>query len=293
MRRFFICAVLLLTAFLAGCTGTVTQSDPVTETAVPPETVPAVCSTLKVYCFRAGKADAFLLWNDAGAVLIDCGESGYGKTILEKLSELGIGKLDYLIITHFDKDHVGGAKKILVDFPVDTVLQSNCPKSGTEAYDKYVKALAERGLEPVTVRERLRFCLGDAVFTVDPPAQERYPEDESNNSSLIVTVAHGEKRLVFAADAEDLRLREYLRQNPAACDFLKIPYHGKWQSCLPELLKALRPAAAVISSSEAEPEAEQTLALLEDQGVSVYLTRTAPVLAVSDGTELRVEYAEN
>ena len=77
---------------------------------------------LEVYCFSAGKADAFLLYTEESAVLIDCGEKGFGKEILAYMEEAGIESLDYLIITHFDKDHVGGAAKVINSTPVETVL---------------------------------------------------------------------------------------------------------------------------------------------------------------------------
>ena len=277
-------AVLLLISLLllGGCAGT-----PGETTAQSTEPTP-VSATLKLYCFQAGKADAFLLWNEAGAVLIDTGESGFGKTILAKLEELGIERLDWLILTHFDKDHVGGAKKLLSELPVGCVLQSNCPKPGAEAYEKYCKALEERNISPVTLREPLSFQLGDAVFLVDPPARETYPEDPSNNSSLIVTVNHGEKRLVFLGDAESARLTEYLAQDPPPCDFLKVPYHGHWQPVLTELLEKLHPASAVITSSDEEPEDEETLALLRQQGTEILLTRNAPVQLTSDGRALTI-----
>ena len=207
--KFKLLAVLAaLTGLLTGCM----TAPELTDTAVPAtsELAVSVTSDLNIYCFQAGKADAFLLWNDSGAVLIDAGESGFGKTVVEKLGELGIQRLDYLIITHFDKDHVGGAKKILTDIPVGTVLQSNSPKEDAAAYEKYLKALAEKGMEAVTVRETLNFNLGEVRFSVDPPARESYQTDASNNSSLIVSVTHGAKRLLFAGDAGDERLNEFL-----------------------------------------------------------------------------------
>jgi beta-lactamase superfamily II metal-dependent hydrolase len=282
-----------LTALLSGCVGT---PEPTETTAAPleptsSETAAPAASTLRVYCFQAGKADAFLFWNEAGAVLIDTGVSGYGKTILAKLEELGIRQLDYLILTHFDKDHVGGAKKLLGSIPIGTILQSNCPKEGADAYDKYVAALEGTGLEPVTVREAMRFSLGDAEFAVDPPALERYDRDESNNSSLIVTVTHGENRLLFTGDAEDLRLAEFLQSDPAPCVFVKLPHHGVWQPTPRDLLLQTAPAWALITSSDEEPEDPETLALLEERGVQTFLTRTAPVLLTSDGHALTVEYA--
>ena len=236
---------------------------------------------LRVWCFQAGKADAFLFWNADGAVLLDTGDSGFGKTILEKLSELGISRLDYLIITHFDKDHVGGAKKILSEIPVGTVLQSNSPKPGAEAYEKYVGALQTGGIEPITVRSSLRFSLGDACFTVDPPALEHYPEDASNNSSLIVSVTHGANRMLFCGDAADQRLTEYLEGAPGRFALVKLPHHGRYQESLRALLEESRPAYVVVTASDEEPEDAETLALLEAYGTEVLLTRSGPIQIVS------------
>ena len=247
-------------------------------------------TNLTIFCFQAGKADAFLLYTESSAVLIDTGESGFGKTILAYMEAHGIEKLDYLIITHFDKDHVGGAKKILESLDVGTVLQSNCPKDAS-AYNKYTAALDALGMSAVTLREELTFTLDGVTYTVNPPAQERYAEDESNNSSLIVSVMNGQNRLLFAADAEDARLTEFLAGNPGHYDFLKLPYHGHWLDTLPALIKAVSPKYAVVTSSDEEPEDEKTSDLLAQYGVESYLTRTNAVTIHSDGTTLMVQYA--
>lgn len=279
-------AALLLTALLAGCAPV---AEPAPETGAP---LPRVTGSLKVYCFQAGKADAFLFWGENWSLLLDTGESGFGKTILAKLQALGIEKLDYLILSHFDKDHVGGAKKLLSSIPVGAILQSNCPKEGAGAYENYLETLAACALEPVTVRETLVFTLGDVRFTVDPPLQERYDQDPSNNSSLILTAEHGSTRLLFAGDAEDARLGEYLAGEPGPFDFVKLPHHGRYQSTLAELLDKTRPAWALITSSEEEPEDAETLALLEQRGIRILLTRDAPVLITGDGAALSVDYDE-
>ena len=299
--KFKLLAVLAaLTGLLTGCvttpepTETAAPTEPMTsETAGPvtSETAAPVTSTLNIYCFQAGKADAFLFWNEAGAVLIDAGVSGYGKTSLAKLGELEIDRLEYLILTHFDKDHVGGAKKLLSSVPVGTILQSNCPKEGADAYDKYAAAAAAYGIEPVTVREPLTFQLGDVTFSVDPPAREAYDRSASNNSSLIVTVTHGANRLLFCGDAEDLRLAEFLNADPGPCALVKLPHHGLWQTTLRDLIAKTAPARAVITSSNEEPEDPETLAFLEENHVETFLTRQAPVLITSDGKTLDVRYA--
>ncbi len=285
MRSKKLVLYLILICVLSGCGGKATAFTSATAKTPGSET-----STLNVWCFQAGKADAFLFWNETGAVLIDTGESGFGKTILEKLAELDIKRLDYLLITHFDKDHVGGAKKLLSGIPVGTVLQSNSPKEGAEAYEKYLAALESCGLEPVTVRQTMSFSLGETVFTVNPPEKDSYPQDESNNSSLIVTVSHGNHRLLFCGDAEDLRTEEFLETKPGRFDFVKLPHHGKYQKTLRELLNETRPDYALITSSEEEPEEPETMELLSEFSVEALLTRNGPIqiICTADGLTAKI-----
>jgi len=245
---------------------------------------------LNVYCFSAGKADAFLLWTEDSAVLIDCGEKGFGQTILEKLTELGITKLDYLIITHFDKDHVGGAATVLDGIEVGTVLQTGTLKESSQV-EKYLAALESAGLTAVTVGETMTFTLDGVSYTVDPPRKQSYDESESNNASLIVAVENGENRLLFLGDAEEERLEEFLAGSWGTFDFVKLPHHGRLDARTAELIEATSPAYAVITSSEEEPEDREVLDLLDAAGTVTFLTRTGPVLVRSDGTALTVSYA--
>lgn len=239
-------------------------------------------AALTVRAFAAGAADAFLLTTDGSAVLIDCGEKGFGKQITACLEELGIGRLDALIVTHFDKDHVGGAAKVISSVPIDRVLQSNYPKD-SKPYRKYLEALEEAGLTAETVREELSFTLDGVLYEIDPPA-ETYSEDESNNSSLIVSVTNGGDELLFMGDAEDARIAGFLRDHQGGWDFLKVPHHGRAGDMTAALIAAVRPAVAVITSSEEEPEDAEVLALLKKAGAEVYLTREAPVIVESGGS---------
>ena len=253
------------------------------------ETTASSLPELNVYCFQARKADAFLFYTGKSAVLIDTGESGFGKTIVEKCAELEITALDYLIVTHFDQDHVGGAKKVLAEMTVSNVLQSNYTKDSSE-YEKYASQLKEKGLTAQTVREELTFTLDGVTYTVNPPKEEVYSDSESNNSSLIVTVAHGENKMLFMGDAEDLRLKEFLETDPPACKLIKLPHHGRWHEPLTDLIKKTSPQYAVITSSDEEQEDDETLALLKKQGVTPFLTRTAPVLITDNGSTLQINY---
>ena len=245
-------------------------------------------SPLEVYFFDAGKADAILLTTPESTVLVDCGEKGFGGTIADALAARGIAKLD-LIITHFDKDHVGGAAKVINNFPVKAVLQSNSPKD-SEEYEKYIKALNNANLEAVTVREECEFTLDGITFTVNPPRKSNYINDDSNNSSLIVTVVNGDDILLFLGDAQTERLEEYLEDGSVDCDFLKVAHHGGEEPLIDVLIASVRPELAVITCSEDEPESDAILQSLEKAGTALWLTRVAPVSVTSNGECVTVAY---
>jgi beta-lactamase superfamily II metal-dependent hydrolase len=276
MRKRGIAVLLALVVLLSGCGKQETQEE-------------SGGTDLRVYCFAAGSADAFLLTTENAAVLVDTGEKGFGKEIVRTLEARGIDAIDVLIVTHFDKDHVGGAAKVLQSVPVGTVLQSNCPKDSSE-YENYLEALDAAGIQPVTVRSTYRFTLDGVAYTVDPPRKADYTEDDSNNSSLALSVENGADRLLFLGDAETERLQELLAAGLGTYDFLKIPHHGRWQSLLPELVEAVSPSCAVITSSEKEPEDQETLDLLAEHQVDTFLTRSASVIVSSTGAGVSADY---
>ncbi|MBQ9647030.1 MAG: MBL fold metallo-hydrolase [Oscillospiraceae bacterium] len=272
-------ALLLVTTFLLSSCGAASGAKKA------PEERAAEAADLEVYFFDAGKADAILLTTANSAVLIDAGEKGFGKTVLACLEEKGVERLDCLIITHFDQDHVGGAARIINHIEVGAVLQSSRPKD-SEEYEKYVKALANAEIEPVTVQETLVFALDGVSYTVDPPRQAKYSSDNSNNSSLIVSARNGANGFLFMGDAQTERLSEFLAANSRTYDVLKVPHHGKDEPLLGALIESTQPAYAVITSSDDEPESAEVVETLESAGVKALLTREGAVTLRGDGAEL-------
>ena len=270
-------AVLLLAAalLLTACT--------LSEIGGKPET--SAGTDLEIHFFNAGKADAILLTTANSAVLIDTGEMGFGKTILAYLEEKDVGHLDYLIVTHFDQDHVGGAAKVLEGINISMVLQSNQAKDSKE-YEKYIEALNNAGVVQVTVRETYEFALDGVSYAIDPPRQTEYDKDKSNNSSLIVSVTNGDDSFLFTGDAQTERLAEFLDTNRRTYDVLKLPHHGREEPLLGALLASTKPSYAVITSSDDEPESEDVVKTLEQAGTCVLLTRKGAVTFHSDGTDI-------
>lgn len=226
--------------------------------------------------FKAGKADAAVIQTENSVILIDTGLEKNDKELVASLRSMGVERIDVLILSHFDKDHVGGADDILAAFPVGVVYQSNYAKDSDD-YAEYIAALAEQGVEPVTVTDTVSFTLDGLTVDIDGPAETEYADDPSNNSSLIASVTCGDTTLLFAGDAQDARITEYLAayERPEGTVILKVPYHGHWQQTLSDFLSAVRPDYAVLCCSKSEPEESeltQTTALLEGLGAQVYRT---------------------
>ena len=246
---------------------------------------------LSVKFFNAGKADAILLYTDESAVLIDTGLDGFAPYILHTLNELDIQTLDTLILTHFDKDHIGSADEILESVEVGRVLVSDWPKDSDE-YADLMAALETAGIESEVVfgDDQVSFMLDGAEYTVDGPDASDYDKDDSNNSSLIVTVQYGQTSFLLMGDAQNERIKEFLSQDSSEYDVLKVPYHGNYQKQLKNLIPSADPEYAVITCSASEGGEGKTLDLLEEYDVEVFLTSEGNVSIVSDGKNITASY---
>lgn len=241
----------------------------------------------KIYFFNAGKADAILISNNDKYIMIDTGEESLSSEILSYFRNNNITTLDYLIITHFDKDHVGSASSVIDNINVLNVLQSNYPKE-SEYYNNYINSLNNKGISPITVSDNYELSLGDLNVIVNGP-NKIYDKNESNNSSLIVSVYYQNTSYLFMGDAENARIKDYLSTHSESYDFIKIPYHGNYQKKLDELLETVNPKIAVITSSNKEMESSETINLLNNNNVKYYLTRNGSINIYSDGNEIIVK----
>ena len=281
-NRKWIAAAMCAVLALGGCASSATTAG----NAASATAATAVDGTAEVTVFKAGSADAILIQTSEGAVVIDTGESSFGDNLVEALKAAGITELQALILTHFDADHVGGAAELLGSITVDAVYQSDYPKDSDE-YTAYVSALKDAGVTAQTVRSGVSFSVGGASFYIDPPLQTSYASNSSNNSSLIIEMTYGSTRFLFAGDAMTERLEEYLQEDRGTFQFLKVPYHGRWQDSLEELFAAVQPQIAVLTAA-AKEDTEETTSALEKMGASVYQTSSGTVHVTSDGTTLSV-----
>ena len=247
----------------------------------------AASGELKVTFFDVGKADAILLQSETANVVIDCGEKGDGKKISKLLEASEADTIDYLIITHFDRDHVGGAAKLIRGFDVKNVLTPNY-EGNVEEYDKYVSALTEKNITPMKLTEDISFTLDGIDYTVYAPKNNFYGNNDSdeNNFSLVTKVVHNKNTLLFTDDAMEQRLDEIM--DIGTCTLLKVPYHGRKLDNITDFLSAVKPKCAVVCTSTGEFSGKVQDAL-KKSGATTYATCfNGDITAVSNGTTIEM-----
>ena len=241
---------------------------------------------LKIYFFNAGKADAILLSKNNHYIMIDTGEKSLSNDIINYFNNNDITKLDYLIITHFDKDHVGSASKIIDKIEIENVIQSNSPKE-SDYYTSYLESLSNKNITPITVEDDYKIKLDDLDINVNGPTIV-YDSNESNNSSLIVSLIYNNNSFLFTGDIENARIKDFINDNTNTYDFIKLPYHGKYLKRLDDLLDNTKPKYGVMTCSNTEGCEEKTIEVLNNYNLKYYSTKNGSIIVLSDGNNIKI-----
>lgn len=239
-----------------------------------------------------GKGDACVIrYNDFTGV-IDTGIRERYSVISDYLEDNGIETLDLLILTHFDRDHIGGAERLMEKYPSAKLVVPDY-RSEKDSFLSLQNALAAR--EDVDrLSTPAAYSVGELLWEVYPAGDENsFAGDEAsfdNNMSLVVMLTYGERRFLFTGDIESDRIDEMLTAGyDLHADWIKMPHHGDYQKAQKALLRAVGPAYAVISTGREQPVEDKTVNLLAAHSVSYYSTADGAVITRCDGKSVSVE----
>ena len=275
MKKILACVAALATGCIMALTGCAARAQDVTVTF-----------------YDMGKADAALITAEDGSrILIDAGTNKGGKKLAERFAEEGIERLDAMIITHFDKDHVGGADKILESVSVARVILPQYEKESKQ-YAQFMEALeqsAQTEREILPAGGEWSEAFGQTQLRVTAAERTDYGADEENDFSLATYLTYGETKFLFPGDAEDARQTELLRAGDIACDVLKVPYHGRLVDASAAFLAACSPKIAFIPDSDEEAASPMVVAILKELRTDVHSGRDGDLVVVSDGKDVFVK----
>ena len=250
---------------------------------------------LVIASLNVGKADCSILAYQGSFGLIDTGTRDAYDLIDKVLSLNHEQTIDYLIITHYDKDHVGSAVKLLQNYNVKK-LYLPAYVSSKSGYSQ-LQAEIEGNRNVVYVSEDELITVNDMTIRVIPPkepeALQADPDKMDNNMSLMCMVTLKNRRFLFTGDIEESRIRQILdRKDDVHADWLKVPYHGAYLSNSREFLTAVSPQYAVISTGNERPADARLLFDMAELNIQNYTTVGGSIATVSDGDSITVSYLE-
>lgn len=243
-----------------------------------------------LYVFDVGQGDSILLHNGEYNVLIDAGPNSSEDKLIGELDELGLERLDCLVLTHPHEDHIGGADKVIENYKIDTLLMPDTISS-SRTFESVLDAAEDAELEITVPRRGDKFSLGDLYFTVLAP--DEGIQNETNDYSIVLKVEHGDCTFILTGDAEassEAEMLDFFGADALKCDFLKSGHHGSSTSSSREFIHALSPSIAAIScgagNSYGHPH-EKVTKLYREEGITIYRTDTDGTLTfVSDGSSV-------
>ena len=272
----FITGLFLIAAILAG-----------SISSRPMETLAADSGTMEVHFLDVGQGNSTLITCDGHSMLIDAGEDSKGTLIQNYLNKQKVESLDYLVLTHPDSDHIGGAPVIISKFKINKVFVSNYEKDN-KTYQKLIQSLDNKRLKSVTPDVGAQYTLGKATITFLAPNDEY---DNPNDSSVALLVQNGENRFLFTGDAQEAAEKDILATGlDISADVYLAGHHGSRTSTCEDFFEAVNPSCAVISCEEGNsyghPHA-QTLNTFRTNRVKVYRTdEDGTIIATSDGKNI-------
>ncbi|MGX9291357.1 DNA internalization-related competence protein ComEC/Rec2 [Bacillus sp. A015] len=195
------------------------------------------------------------------------------QTLIPFLHSKGIAKLDVLILTHADQDHMGEAVRLIKRNKVKRLaVPKGFARSPEDA--QILKEAADKGISVDELERGDKLQVGGQEFEVLHPARDRVTS--KNNDSLVLTFTLGGKRFIFTGDLEQEGERDIIEAYPhLRADVLKVGHHGSKGSTSEEWLQHLRPSYALISAGERnryQHPHQEVLKKLDDYQTRVYRT---------------------
>lgn len=248
-------------------------------------------SRLEVYFLDVGEGDCAVLSCEGRSMIIDGGDAGSSGYVYSFLKEHDISRLEYMVCTHPDSDHVGGLPAAL-NFAETERVFCTVKDHDTDTFRSFRKYADEHGLiiEVPSAGDRIHLGRAKVEFLG--------PYYLSGNSSLVLKVTFGRTSFLFTGDTELVDEKELTAYGEKLdCTLLKVGHHGSDTSSSVSFLDAVRPEYAVISVGGDNPyghPSEIVLDRLKNAGVKVFRTDMQGMIeCVSDGETLTFSVERN
>jgi competence protein ComEC len=279
-----LCAILLLLLALIGCTPSITVIDHSIQSEAK--------GKLRVIFLDVGQGASQLLISPSGkTMLIDAGNNDKEKLMLGYMNKYQIKKLDIVIGTHPDADHIGGLDKIIDHLDIGQIYMPKV-QSNTKTFESVLTAIKNKELKVSTAKAGLTLEWDNQVKIYMIAPMKVY--NDLNDNSAVVHVVFGKTSFLLTGDAETESEKEMVLSGiDLKSDVLLVGHHGSKTSTSTEFLKKVNPKYAIIQVGKdnkyGHPN-KATIAHLKNQNVKIYRNDEQGTIEIeSDGNELQIK----
>lgn len=248
-------------------------------------------STLQVHFIDVGQGDSTLIITpDKKTILIDAGDEQHSSRTTGYIKSQGIEKLDLVIATHPDADHIGGMDKIIKNFDIGMFSMPLVSKD-TKQYKEIKKELKNKKLKnkPLYTGDGLSIGKDVKLQILSPQKNKTY--SDTNEYSIVARLLYKEVSFLFMADAtmenEIAIINDF---DDIRADVLKLGHHGSSTSTSDYFLGKVNPSIGVISCGKnnkyGHPHKE-VRNLLEKYNIMIFRTdEQGSIVLYSDGYKI-------
>ena len=216
---------------------------------------------LEIHFLDVGQGDScFIITPNHKTILIDGGGStsstfDVGKdTLIPYLLDKGYTQLDYVFISHFDQDHVGGILSLLEELKVGQIFISKQGKT-SDNYETFLEIVAQKNLKVREVKMGDKITIGDVTFHILWPTENQIEENMLNNNAMVMKLQYKSFSMLFTGDIEEVAEKKILSVYSDNLDslkatVLKVAHHGSKSSSTEKFLKAVNSKVAIIGVGE-------------------------------------------
>lgn len=301
-KRAALLAVVVVLGSLAGCFGGTpgesTELGAATET--PTDSAAPDDDTLSVHFVHVGQGASVLVVGPSGETLLyDTGNwRDDGRHVLDYLDARNVTRIDYLVTSHADADHVGGHAAVVDHYETDEegvgAIYDPGIAAATRTYEAYLDAVERHDVTLYRARAGDEIPMAGVSVRALAPPEGYLAERDRNENTLVLRVGYGNASVLLPGDAGGAGER-YLTDAYAAglnATVLAAGHHGSNTSTGPALLAATSPRVAVVQSAADSPYGHphrEVLARLADRGIPTYWTGVhGDVVLETDGEQVAV-----
>lgn len=200
---------------------------------------------MKMHFIDVGQGDSILIETPNNKImLIDGGPPEAGKEVVSYLKQHQIKKIDLVVSTHPDFDHIGGLIEVIKQFPVKEIYDSG-KVHHTQTYRKYM-ALIEKQKIPLKIVHKNEKVKLDTNLHIK--VLNSYEKGKTNNeSALAFEIQFNHKQILLLSDIEKKQEKEIIEKGEFQADLIKIAHHGSKTSSSMHFLKTVKPNIAILT----------------------------------------------